>query len=105
MLDKKLIDILDVKEKQALAFTSIYKEKLEYDDLQKAIDQYCSNMACNFLEANREYLQKDNNLLELRKYLCSVQADKPYSGKRVHEALYKIIDKAQTKSNNRKKVH
>ena len=102
MLDKKFIDILDVKERQALAFTGIYKEKLSYDDLQKAIDQYCMNMACNFLEVYKVYFQKDNNLLELRRYLCSLQADKPHSGKRVCEALYKILDKSHVKENIRK---
>ena len=55
MLDKKFIDILDVKERQALAFTGIYKEKLSYDDLQKAIDQYCMNMACNFFKRTITY--------------------------------------------------
>ena len=30
---KDIIDSLEIREKQALAFCSIYKDKLEYDDL------------------------------------------------------------------------
>lgn len=88
-----LIELLEVKEKQALAFTSIYKDKLDYKDLQTAIDEYCNNMILTFIkEHEKEIYDKEINI-ELRRYISSIGADKPHSGKRVFEALYKNLNR------------
>ena len=90
---KRLIDILDVKEEQALAFCSIYKDTLEYEDLQNAIDNYCANMVESFMENYKKELQNDTVVLQLRRHIHSIGADKEHSGKRVYETLYKRINK------------
>lgn len=93
MNSKKLIELLEVKEKQALAFTSIYKDKMGYRELQIAIDEYCDNMVLTFIkEHEKEIYDKETNI-ELRRYISNIGADKPHSGKRVFEALYKNLNK------------
>lgn len=88
-----LIDILDVKEQELRAFTSVYKDKFKnVEDLQKAIDNISNNMASNFIEKYRQDLMDDDIMINLRKYICNIGANKKHSGKRVLEALYKQLD-------------
>ena len=98
-MDTKIVfDLLDVKEKQSLAFCHIFKEKMSYEDLQKAIDNYSFNMAESVLERCKQVVADEKNRKEIKKKLCSLGADKEHSGKRVHEAFYKqIIDLEQKK--------
>ena len=51
---RDLIELADIKEKQALALLTFYIPKLENDEikeneLQEMIDSYCDNMAETFL--------------------------------------------------------
>ena len=57
---QNLIEILEVKEKEALAYTGILARKLDNDEikieeLQSAVDYLCKNMASNFIEKHKEY--------------------------------------------------
>lgn len=96
---KNLIIILEVKEKEALAYTGFLSKKLDNDkldveELQKLVDNFCNNIAVNFIETYS--LQKDESLRNnMFKYLYSVGANKPHSGKRVSEALYKKLSVLQ----------
>ena len=88
-----LIDILEVKEQELLAFTSIYKDKIQnVENLQRVIDNVANNMANTFIKKYHEYLVDDDIIINLRKYICNMGADKKHSGKRVLEALYKQLD-------------
>ena len=55
MTTKDLIDILDIRNKEALAYCGILKEKfdaglLSIEDLQTMVDNLCDNMANSFIE-------------------------------------------------------
>lgn len=95
---KKLIDLADVKEKQAFAFTSIYNGKVSNEELQKGIDDYCSQMAESFIAEHGEKLLNDELRIKLRRYICSIGADKKHSGHRFYEALYKKIQAFEVKN-------
>jgi len=92
---KDLINFLEIREKEAIAFLGYYKDKVDIDDLQLAVDEVCNNMAESFIQKYKEKLNDSNLKLNLRRYLCSVGADKKYSGKRVHEALFKKLNKLE----------
>ena len=95
-----LIEILEIKEMQSLAFCDIYKEKLSNEDLQKAIDNYCDNMVGVFLEQYKKELQDNTVIVKLRKHIYKIGADKKHSGYRVFEALYKRLKEFE---NNKKR--
>ena len=65
--------------------------KLEYENLQEAIDDYCNNMAESFIESYNEFFANKVYRIQLIRYLHSIGADKPHSGKRFHETMYKQI--------------
>ena len=96
---KNLIDLADVKEKQAFAFTSIYNGKVSNEELQKGIDDYCSQMADSFIAEHGEKLLNDELRINLRRHICNIGADKKHSGHRFYEALY---NKLNTLENNKK---
>ncbi|MBE5746472.1 MAG: hypothetical protein E7359_04235 [Clostridiales bacterium] len=92
-----LLDLIDVKNKEALAYTGILRNKMDsgeisYEELQEAIDIVCDNLAEGFIEKFKKYLEKDDIRKDLKKQLRSIGADKKHSGKRVQEALYKKLD-------------
>lgn len=91
-MDVKIImDLLEVKERQALAFCHVYKEKLSYDDLQSAIDCYCNNMADSLIQRCTPLIYEEKFRNDLKRQLHNLGADKQHSGKRAHEAFYKKI--------------
>ena len=90
---KDLIDLGDIREKQAFALTGILVDKgVNVKKLQMEVDSYCDNLACSFISKYKSELQDKELLLGLRKYILSIGADKPYSGKRFYEALYKKLN-------------
>ena len=97
---EKAIELFDVREKQALAFCEIYKDKLDYEDLQKAIDIYCNNMAESFIETYKQFFSSEDFRIQFKIYLRSIGADKPHSGKRFHEVMYSQIVNIKDKSKN-----
>lgn len=97
MTTKDLLDILDIRNKEALAYCGILKEKfdaglLSIEDLQTMVDNLCDNMANSFIEKYKNYLEKDSIRLEIRRHLVNMGANREHSGKRVQEALYKKLD-------------
>ena len=91
----ELIKLADIKEKQAFAFTSYYCDKMEIDQLQKAIDAYCENMAKSFVAKHKQTLENSNKLLQFKQHILSLGANMPHSGKRFYEALYKQLHQAE----------
>ena len=92
MTIKDLIDLADIKEKQAFAYTSIYNGKVPNDELQKGIDEYCTSMAISFIASHN---LNDEMILKLRRHILSICADKKHSGHRFYEALYKELNNLQ----------
>ena len=89
---KHLIEIGDVKEKQSLALTGILADKdVDIEKLQLEVDTYCDNLASSFIAKYKSELQYKELLLGLRKHIISIKADKPHSGYRFYEALYKKL--------------
>ena len=84
-----LIDLADVKEKQARALLAYYNGRIPPEKFQGLVDDYCNNLADSFLETHQTDLE-DSNLKGLFKnYMLLINADEPHSGYRFYEALYK----------------
>ena len=96
---KTVMDLLEVREKQALAFCHVYKEKLSYEDLQSAIDCYCNNMADSLIQRCTTLIYEEKFRNDLKRQLHNLGADKPHSGKRAYEAFYKKIIELEKKVN------
>ena len=60
-------------------------------DLQKELDGYCERMAESFIKNHYGDFEDAETLLEIRRYITSIGANNPHSGKRFHEALYKAL--------------
>ena len=89
---KDLIEIGDVREKQAFALTGILSDKdVNVKKLQMEVDSYCDELACSFISKYKNDLQDKDLLLGLRKHIITINADKPHSGYRFYEALYKKL--------------
>ncbi len=89
---KDLIDLGDVREKQAFAMTSFFAGKVNNERLQNAVDAYCDNLARSFISKYKSELQDKELLFGLRKHILSIGADKPHSGNRFYEELYKKLN-------------
>jgi len=94
MTVRDLIELGDVKEKQALAMLTYYIVKLENEEikekeLQEMLDNYCLNMANTFLETHKDELKDKQLNWQFRSHMQVIGADKPHSGHRFYEALYK----------------
>ncbi len=85
---KKLIGLIEVRELQAYAYLDYYLDKMPIDDLQKELDGYCERMAETFVKNHYAELENEETLVAIRRYITSLGANKPHSGKRFHEALY-----------------
>lgn len=90
---KKLIGLMEVKEMQVSAYFDFYFDKLQIDDLQKALDGYCERMAESFVKNHYGDFENEETLVAIRRYIASLGANNPHSGKRFHEALYKELKK------------
>ncbi len=91
---RDLIELADIKERQALALLTHYIPKLENNEInekevQENIDNYCDNMAETFLENHKEDLKDKQLNWQFGSYLLVKGADKPHSGYRFYEALYR----------------
>lgn len=87
-----LIGLADIKEIQAKALIDIYKDKVSNKELQQMIDNYCDNMSTTFLETYKEDLKNNQLTMGLRNYILNIKADKPHSGYRFYEALYRKLN-------------
>ena len=95
----QLIGLADVKEAQAFAMVSIYNGKVANEELQKAVDDYCNQMAKSFLSQHSKALTHDTLKLQLRRHILSIGADKKHSGHRFYEALYSQLNSLENTKN------
>jgi len=96
---KNLIDLANIKEKQAFAMIDLYKGKVENKVMQSIVDDYCDNMANTFLEKNELDLQDVEIYQQFRNYIILIGANKPHSGHRFYEALYKKMSELNKDKN------
>ena len=96
---RDLIGLAEIKEQQALALLTIYVGKIENKEIQEMIDNYCSNMADSFLLRHSEDFKDLKLNQEFRNYLLVKGADKPHSGYRFYEALYKKMSSPNKNEN------
>ena len=92
------MNLLEVREQQAIAFCKIYKDKLEYQDLQKSIDNYSNNLAKSLIQKCMPFLCEDDFRNDLMIQLRAIGANKKHSGKRVFEAFYRQLTNLEIKS-------
>ena len=84
---------MEVREMQAAAYFDYYLDKMPIDDLQKELDGYCERMAESFVKNHYREFENEETLVGVRRYITSLGANQPHSGKRFHEALYKELRK------------
>lgn len=91
---KILIGLMEVKEMQASAYFDYYlNNNVPIDVLQEMLDGYCERMAESFVKNHYGDFENEETLVAIRRYIASLGANKPHSGKRFHEALYKELKK------------
>ena len=88
----KLIDLADIKEKQAEALLSFYHSRIPYESFQTMVDDYCTSMATSFIETHQEDLQDEELKKQLNNYIVLIGADSLHSGHRFYEALYRKLN-------------
>ena len=97
---QELIELGDVREKQAFAMTSFFAGKVYNERLQNAVDAYSDNLARSFISKYKRELQDKELLIGLRKHILIIGANNPHSGKRFYEALYKALNDYEKIYNN-----
>ena len=90
---KKLIGLIEVKEMQATAYFDYYLCKAPIDVVQDMLDGYCERMAESFVKNHYGDFENEETMVTIRRYITSLGANKPHSGKRFHEVLYKELRK------------
>ena len=92
---KSMIELADVKEMQAYAYLRQLNGNVPNEVLQRKVDAYCENMAISFIEKHSHELNEMGLLVDLRRYISGIHADKPHSGYRFYEALYKKLSEIE----------
>lgn len=91
---RRLIGLIEIKELQASAYFDYYlNNNVPIDVLQEMLDGYCERMAECFIKNHYSELENEETLVAIRRYITSLGANKPHSGKRFHEALYNELKK------------
>ena len=96
---KTIIDLCDVKEKQAFALTSYLNGKVEISELQKQVDSYCVNLANSFILEHQKHLKDITIISGLKRHIWAIGANSQHSGHRFYEALYIQLINFENKQN------
>ncbi len=97
---KVIIDLCDVKEKQAFALTGyLNSKKVEISELQSQVDSYCVNLANSFISQHQAHLCDKTILNGLKRHILSIGANNKHSGHRFYEALYIQLINFENKQN------
>ena len=91
MILKNLIELAEVKEGQAFALTGYLNGKIQTDELQKQVDDYCQKMVESFISKYKKLLEDKEIYYGLINHIVSIGANKPHSGHRFFEALSKNL--------------
>ena len=88
-----LIRKIETKNNQAKAFCRyLIDNKIPNEEMQELIDEYCNNMADNFILNTKKVLCDELMMENLIKYIKSIGANKKHSGYRFAEALYEKLN-------------
>lgn len=95
---KKLIELIELKDKYVCALMDYYLDKIEEDqlsndisNLQQYIDDVCDAWAKTFIALyNREFSDRQTQL-DVFRHLDNLGVKQGYTGKRFSEALYKQL--------------
>ena len=89
---KKLIGLIELKDKYAIALMDHYINKgLNTKDLQILTDSVCNDWARTFIALYHNDLADRKTEVAVFRYLDSIGARQGHSGKRFSEALYKQL--------------
>ncbi len=90
MDSKKLIDLIKLKDKYAIALMDYYIDKgVNTKDLQRYIDSICDEWARTFIATYHNNLTEKEVQIAIFRYLDGIGAKQSHSGKRFSEALYR----------------
>ena len=88
-----LIRKIETKNNQAKAYCGFLNNNgIPYEEMQELIDEYCNNMANNFILDTKEVLRDKLMMENLIKHLKSIGANNKHSGYRFAEVLYKKLN-------------
>lgn len=90
-MNNKLVELAIIKEKQVFAFSGYYASKVDHKKLQEMIDAYSKSLAEGFVDSHKTELADSTTKTFLINHLTSCGANKPHSGYRFFEALYKEL--------------
>ena len=102
---KRLIDLIEVKDRYACAMLDYYISKniTITNALQQYVDGVCDNMAINFIESHIDMFNDKQVQTEVFRYLNSLGVKQGHTGKRFSEALYRQLRKYHTYLNSQEK--
>lgn len=84
----------DVKEAQVKAFLSYYYNTLgdeHINEIQERTTNYAQTLADSFMKEHQNYFDSRKNRIEFYESMRGMRADKPHSGHRFWEQLYKSV--------------
>lgn len=98
MATKKLIDLIELKDRYAIALMDYHLDKMEEDllperlsALQQYIDDVCESWAKTFIALYSRELSDRQMQIAIFRYLDSLGIKQEHTGKRFSEALYKQL--------------
>ena len=98
MDSKKLIELIDLKDKYACALFDSQLDGIEegqvelnLQTLQKYVDDVCAEWAMVFVCRHQELFNDRQTRIDIYQYLNSIGAKSGHTGKRFSEALYKQL--------------
>ncbi len=100
---KKLINLIELKDRYAIALMDHYINKgLNTKDLQKYTDSVCDDWAKTFIALHNRELSDRQTQIAIFRYLDSLGVKKGHSSKRFSEALHRQLHNIY--SNNESKI-
>lgn len=89
---KKLIDLIELKDKYAIALMDHYINKgLAISNVQKLTNSACDDWATSFIASYHKELADRETEIAVFRYLDSLGVKQGHTGKRFSEALYKQL--------------
>ena len=90
---QNIIALAMVKEEQVKAFLAVglknYEDKISL--LQALTTEYARNLADSFIEKHKDFFGERENRIAIYHHAATLCADKPHSGYRFWEELYKKV--------------
>ena len=89
---KKLIDLIELHDRYAIALMDHYINKgMTAKDLQRCTDEQCDAWAKTFIASYHNEFRDRQTKIQVFRYLDSLGVKQGHTGKRFSEALYKQL--------------